>query len=497
MIIRAACLIEKFFILHKIKPMIPQEVIDYIRSTKDVVRHCKNVRKGSVFVLASFDLSDEDSVRFIEEAVKMCAQYVIAHEKFVEMVAFERLIGVSDPSAAWAFIANILYEKIPSRICAVTGTSGKTSVAYLYSQAAAILSGKALYIGTLGALEINHDLSTNRVADTLTTPDVMDLRQILSENSCEYTCIEASSHGIEQQRIAYIPIVAAAFTNLSPEHLDYHKDMESYFKAKEKLFKRYNIDNFVINTDDEFGRRIPIIGKSVITYGKDEKANLKLIELVPGKMMKILCNGNYFEFEYNLLGNYNAYNFLCAMGLLMYSGFIPKDILEIAHKLSLPPGRMQKIEKNNVEVYVDYAHKPDALQNVLRAMIEYREINSKGKIWVVFGCGGDRDKMKRPMMGRIASEMADFVVVTDDNPRHEDPSAIRQEIIAGMGYCEHFEIPDRAEAIAYAIRNAKKNDIILVAGKGHENYQIVGDMVFELCDVKIVKEQLILKQEYF
>jgi UDP-N-acetylmuramoyl-L-alanyl-D-glutamate--2,6-diaminopimelate ligase len=479
---------KAFHTILQMKSMIPQEVIDYIKKCSDVVRNHQKVKDGSVFVLASVDISDEDGIRFIGEAIKMSASYVIAHKKFSQRFDFKSVIGVDDPAAAWAFIASVIYDKTPSTICAVTGTSGKTSVAYLYSQAAAILSGKALYIGTLGALEIHSDLSTKKISDTLTTPDAMDLRRILSETSCEYVCIEASSHGIEQKRIAYIPIVAAGFTNLSPEHLDYHKDIENYFKAKEKLFTDYNVDRFALNADDQYGKRINASGKSVIEYGRN--GNLKLIEIVPGKMMKISYNNIYFEFTYNLLGEYNAYNFLCAVGLLIHSGFHIKDIIGTAHRLSLPPGRMQKIEG---DVYVDYAHKPDALEKTLKALIDYRDNNAKGKIWVVFGCGGNRDALKRPLMGKIASEMADFVVVTDDNPRHENPKEIREQIIARIISCDYVEIPDRAEAIAYAIRNMNKDDILLIAGKGHESYQIVGDAVLEFCDAKVAREQLLLR----
>lgn len=482
---------KAFHIILQMKSMIPQEVIDYIRKWRDVVRNHQRVKDGSVFVLASVDISDEDGIRFIGEAIKMGASYVVAHKKFSKGFNFKGFISVDDPCRTWAFIASILYKKPLDTICAVTGTSGKTSVAYLYSQAAAILSGKSLYIGTLGALKIHSDLSTERIADTLTTPDAMDLQRILTETSCEYACIEASSHGIEQQRIAYIPIVAAGFTNLSPEHLDYHKDIESYFKAKEKLFTDYNVENFVINSDDLYGKRINVSGKSVINYGKN--GNLKLIELVPGKMMKISYNGIYFEFKYNLLGEYNAYNFLCAVGLLIHSGFHIQDIIDIAYKLSLPPGRMQKIEWNEIDVYVDYAHKPDALEKALKALIDYRDANAKGKIWVVFGCGGNRDTLKRPLMGKIASEMADFVVVTDDNPRNENSAKIRQEIIVGIASYDYIEISDRAEAISYAIQNASKDDIVLIAGKGHESYQIVGDTMLEFCDAKVAREQLLLK----
>lgn len=470
--------------------MIPQDVIDYIRDTRSVVRRYQEVQEGSVFILASWNISNEDSFRFIAEAKALGARYIIINENLPIKTSYsDNIIKVANPSLCWAFVSSILYEEIPAKICAVTGTSGKTTVAYIFSQIAAILSGKALYVGTLGALKISSDLSIEFLTASLTTPDSMDLRRILSDSrDCDYVCIEASSHGIEQNRIAYLPIAAAGFTNLSSEHLDYHENIKSYFESKKRLFTEYKIQDFVINLDDDYGAEIYRCNGNIIGYGRSEKAKLKFISFFPGKIAKISYEGKEFEFKYHFLGEYNLYNFLCAAGLLIKNGFKLEEVLEVVHKIALPPGRMEKIERNGLEVYVDYAHKPNALESALKALVDYRDSNKKGKLWVVFGCGGNRDKIKRPMMGKIVSDLADVIIVTDDNPRYEDAVAIRREISNGI-MKPYLEIGDRKEAIIYAIEKAGKNDIILVSGKGHENYQVVGDIRISFSDVSIVKEE--------
>lgn len=461
--------------------MIPQHIIDYIKDTRLVVRRHNQVKSGCVFVLASINLSDAAKIDFIKDAITSGAKFIITDTSIATQIECESVVGVQDPSFVWAFIASILYDRTPQCIAAITGTSGKTSVSYIYAQVAAIISSKALYIGTLGVLKIHSDLSVEKIADTLTTPDALDLRKILFDaQDCHYACIEASSHGIEQNRIAYTPITTAGFTNLSSEHLDYHNNIENYFQAKEKLFTEHNIENFVLNCDDKYAMKIQIDNKNVIKYGT--VGNLKLVDLYPGKSMKIQYNAQEFEFKYHLLGEYNAYNFLCAVGMLLQSGFEINEILEAAHKISLPEGRMQKLYNDKLEVYVDYAHKPNALKAALNAIIDYRDTNAKGRIWVVFGCGGDRDKSKRPIMGNIAASLADFVVITDDNPRYENPAVIRQEIAQGIRG-EYIEIGDRKSAIEYAIKNAAVDDIILVAGKGHEKYQIIGKTKTNFCDI--------------
>lgn len=461
--------------------MLPQNLLNYILKTRLVTRNHLEVIHGSVYVLASI----EQNPLCVEKAIDNGAEYaIISRELYYKVVHNDKIIAVDNPQKTWAFIASQLYHKLPENIATVTGTSGKTSVAYMYTQATSLITGKkSLYIGTLGAIEMGENQA--KIADTLTTPDILDLRRILSESESDYTCIESSSHGISQHRIDYIPFKVAGFTNLSPEHLDYHKNIENYFEAKKRLFTDYNIDNLTLNADDEFSQRLIKISsnKNVITYGKH--GNLRLIDYNPGRNLKLNINGHTYDVKWTILGNHNLYNIMCVFGMLMQTGFEIDDILPIIDRLTLPEGRMQKVVKGNLEVFIDYAHKPNALEAVLQSLVEYRDADNKGQVWVVFGCGGNRDAEKRPVMGKIASSLADKVIVTDDNPRFEDPKSIRNAIINGIN-SEYFEIGDRQLAIEFAVKSAGKNDIILVAGKGHEKYQIIGDKIVDFCDADIV-----------
>lgn len=465
--------------------MIPQHLIDYISKTKNVARHHEKVTEGAVYILASV----EQNTFYLEKAIMNGAYYAVVNREIQSKIDCDNsnceIIPVENPAKFWAFAASLIYPTLPAVITTVTGTSGKTSVAHMYSQAAAILDQKALYIGTLGAIEIG--AKQTKIADTLTTPDILDLRKILSESNCKYVCIESSSHGIDQHRIDYIPFKVAAFTNLAPEHLDYHKSIDAYFDAKKRLFTDYNIENVVLNSDDRYSQKLIEIckNKNVITYGKN--GNLQLIEYNPGNNFKLKFNNKYYIIDCNIPGIFNIYNILCVIGILLQTGFNIEVILQVINRLSLPGGRMEQIIKNKLEIFIDYAHKPNALEAVLQSLVEYKNSNNKGQLWVVFGCGGNRDAEKRELMGKIADRFADKIIVTDDNPRHEDPKNIRNAIISGIK-SDYIEIYDRQLAIEYTIKHADANDIILVAGKGHEKHQIIGDQKFKFCDAEVVKQ---------
>lgn len=465
--------------------MVPQYLIDYILKTKNVARHHEKVTSGAVYVLASV----EQNAFYVQQAIKNGARYAIVSRYLHQRVEYENtdceIILVDDPAKFWAYAASLIYKTLPQIVTTVTGTSGKTSVAHMYAQAAAILRQKALYIGTLGATKIGQ--KEEKIADTLTTPDILELRKILSESGCEYACIESSSHGIDQRRIDYIPFTVAAFTNLAPEHLDYHGDIETYFNAKKRLFTDYNTDNLTLNSDDHYSQKLIEIcqDKNVITYGKN--GNLQLINYNPGHNFELKFNDKIYKIDCKILGIFNIYNILCVIGMLTQSGFYIDEVVSIVHKLKLPNGRMEKIVKNNLEVFIDYAHKPNALEAVLQSLVEYRDANNKEQLWIVFGCGGDRDKEKRSIMGEIAGRLADKVVITDDNPRHEDPKNIRNSIIDGIKG-DYIEIADRQLAIEYAIQSAGENDIVLVAGKGHEKYQIIGSEKIEFSDIDVINK---------
>jgi UDP-N-acetylmuramoyl-L-alanyl-D-glutamate--2,6-diaminopimelate ligase len=488
---------------------IPQHIFEYIRHNKRVARHHMDITNASVYILASTNVSTSDALKYVNNAIDKKAKYVILDEKIYQQIIYlvepsqTEIYQVKNSKLIWAIAASYIYHNIPQYINAVTGTSGKTSVAYIYAQISSIIKEKSGYIGTLGVIEM---LSTNynninieKLDDTLTTPDAMDLRRFLSlfyDKKCQYVCIEASSHGIEQHRIDTIPFTAAAFTNLSPEHLDYHTNMDEYYNAKARLFTELlaNGSFVIINIDDEHGRKlINDINKlnkkfHIITYGKNISATIKLIDFKPGQSFDIEYNHQKITIKSSILGEYNIYNILCAYGLLIANEFSIDEIINATPHIVLPIGRMTKLQnhKNTPDIYIDYAHKPEALRSVLKALCEYKNKNYKKNLWVVFGCGGDRDKVKRPLMGKIAAEFADIVIVTDDNPRYENPSTIRRQIISGINNNnKYIEINDRKKAIEHVIQNMLVDDILLIAGKGHEKYQIIQDERIECCDIDI------------
>lgn len=463
--------------------MIPQYLTDYILKTKNVVRHHDEVITGTIYIVTSSTID----INYIQKALDQGAAYVILSKELYNKIPYHpKILAVDQPRKVWAYIASLIYPNLPKVITTVTGTSGKTSVAYMYTQAVARLMEKAIYIGTLGAIKITNKLE--KITDTLTTPDVFDLRKILSESDCEYVSIESSSHGISQNRIDYIPFKVAAFTNLAPEHLDYHGNMYEYFNAKKRLFTDYNIKHFVLNSDDEYSQKLIDLCKdqNVLTYGL--KGDLKLIEYQSGDNFKLSFNDRIYNIKWTIPGIFNIYNLLCVIGMLIHTGFTLDQIVPLLHCLSLPDGRMNKIVKNDREIFIDYAHKPNALEAVIEGLVQYKK--NKGQLWIVFGCGGDRDKEKRSIMGNIASRFADKIIVTDDNPRYEDPATIRSMIINGIKG-PYIEISNRQLAIEYAIRNSAKNDIILVAGKGHERYQMIKDKRFEFSDIDIIQNCII------
>jgi UDP-N-acetylmuramoyl-L-alanyl-D-glutamate--2,6-diaminopimelate ligase len=283
--------------------MVPQYLIDYILKTKNVARHHEQVIFGTVYIL----VSTEQKTSYVQSAINKGAKYAIISRELYSQITFNNIdciiIPVDNPARFWAYAASLIYPNLPAIITTVTGTSGKTSVAYMYAQAVAILRQKALYIGTLGAIKIEKE--PQKIIDTLTTPDILDLRRLLAESQCEYACIEASSHGISQHRIDFIQFKVAAFTNLAPEHLDYHKNMNEYFNAKKQLFTDHNISNLVLNTDDEYSQKLIHIckDKNLLTYGRS--GNLQFIQYQPGESFKVNYSGKIYDIECKILGIFN------------------------------------------------------------------------------------------------------------------------------------------------------------------------------------------------
>jgi UDP-N-acetylmuramoyl-L-alanyl-D-glutamate--2,6-diaminopimelate ligase len=370
------------------------------------------------------------------------------------------------------------------RITGITGTNGKTTCAYLLAQCLERLGSPAAYIGTLGW---GRPQALNE--PTHTTPDVVTVHRLLSQlrsGGVREVAMEVSSHALDQERVAGVRFHSAAFTNLTRDHLDYHKTMQAYGAAKLKLLQTPELKHLVINIGDEFGRefaasksgRVPMtavwVGDSQLGWLADRA--LRAADVTPARHgLSMRVDGSLGEctISTTLLGYFNAENALIVLACLSAVGVPLTDAARALSLCHAAPGRMEVVQGAGEKptAVVDYAHTPDALSKALRAAREHCD----GALWCVFGCGGDRDPGKRPLMGGIADELADHIIITDDNPRSEDPRAITDAIAGGMSIHAPRVIHDRGEAIASAIREATPNDLVLIAGKGHEDYQIYGD----------------------
>ena len=402
----------------------------------------------------------------------------------------ERAISKNIPVIAEIELGYLLNK---GKILAVTGTNGKTSIADFTRQMMSFLGYKAASIGTIGVVS---DVMEN--VETLTTPDSVTLHKILTDLAnfgVDYVSMEASSVGIEQYRMDGLNIKVAGFTNLTQDHLDYHLTMENYFEAKKQLFSRVLSANgtAVLNADiKEFAELEKICknrGIKVLSYGING-SDLKIINRVPhaeGQTLKLSVFNEEYQVELPLIGEFQAMNVLCALGMVIaLKGRFDKRMIDYIPHIKGAPGRLDRVGAlpNGAGIYVDYAHTPDALENVLETMRHH----TKNKLWVVFGCGGDRDKLKRPIMGKIAKDLADEIVVTDDNPRSEDAAQIRREIMAECP--KAYEIGNRIKAIKFAISKLSAGDMLVIAGKGHETGQKIGDKVIPMNDIEEARKQL-------
>lgn len=412
-----------------------------------------------------------------------------------------------------------IYYPLPHNIYAVTGTNGKTSTVDFIRQICCNNNIYSASIGTLGTIISNNHpekckIESELLKSSLTTPEVNIIYKnlaILKKYNINNVAIEASSIGIEQGRLADIRFRIVIFTNFSQDHLDYHGNLESYFKAKLQIFSTRSSESkfAVINCDLKEYERIAECARAnsfnIVNFGYDAvgiKNNIQ-INLITntnkGQKVLITAMGNNIEFETKILGNFQIYNMIGALiAVSIFNSFSKRLFLEnIANLSNLKPiiGRMEFVANvNKAKIFIDYAHTPDALEKSIDLLIEYRKNikNSKNiKIIVVFGCGGNRDAKKRPLMGKIAIDRADIVVVTDDNPRNEDAEEIRKDIISGCGISDKLiEIPNRKNAIIKAIKMLKESDILLIAGKGHEKYQIIGSRNYKFDEGEIVEKAI-------
>jgi UDP-N-acetylmuramoyl-L-alanyl-D-glutamate--2,6-diaminopimelate ligase len=446
----------------------------------------RKVQRGSVF--GAFKGGVFNGEDFIPAAIERGAVAVVARpEAPVPNVPH---LADPEPRRRFAELAAKFFGPYPETVVAVTGTNGKTSTVELARQMWRMLGHRSASIGTLGVTT-----SDDQVKTGLTTPDIVTFLHNmagLKTLGISHVAYEASSHGLDQHRCEGVPLAAAAFTNFSRDHLDYHPTMDAYFEAKMRLFDEllepgrpaviWTVDPKAVEVIERAKRR----GHKVLTVGPGGEA-IGLDSQTPsplGQTLTITCAGKSHKLALPLIGAYQAANVLTAAGLVLATGGDRDDTFSAMQRVSPVPGRLERavISGAGAPVYIDYAHTPDALEAAIAALRPHVE----GRLITVFGAGGDRDQGKRPQMGTVATRLSDVVIVTDDNPRSEDPAAIRRDVLAGAQGAT--EIAGRREAIARAVELARAGDIVLVAGKGHETGQIIGDKVYPFDDALVARE---------
>lgn len=452
----------------------------------------RKVGPGAIFFALSG--SKAEGSKFIPDAIKAGAAAVVTDrfpERSLDKLAVPLVVS-DNPRLLLARIAAVFHPLQPETMAAVTGTAGKTSVASFVRQIWEACGRSAASIGTTGVVAPDRD-----VYGSLTTPDPVALHQLLDElaaSGVTHGVMEASSHGLDQYRLHGVRLAAAGFTNLGRDHLDYHADAEEYFSAKMRLFSELLPEGkpAVVYSDDAWSDLAADVvrshNRSLQTVGrKGDFIRLKRLELERYRQIaEIDHHGRIFRVAFPLAGDFQLANGLVAAGLAIACGEDPAAVFSAMEHLKGAPGRLELVghKQNGAPCYVDYAHKPEALENVLSSVRPF----TTGRIVCVFGCGGDRDPGKRPIMGEIASRLADSVIVTDDNPRSEDPVSIRNAILAAAPGA--VEVGGRKEAIELAVAALEEGDCLIVAGKGHETGQIIGDREYHFSDHEVIRDAL-------
>jgi UDP-N-acetylmuramoyl-L-alanyl-D-glutamate--2,6-diaminopimelate ligase len=456
-----------------------------LRVTGFAIDHRK-VAEGTVF--GAFQGTKFNGEDFVADVVAAGAIAIVARPE--AHVAGAVHIASENPRKAFANIAARFFAPFPSHLAAVTGTNGKTSTAELSRQLWRMAGHNAASIGTLGVTTAQDQISTG-----LTSPDIVTFLSNmagLAREGVSHAVFEASSHGLDQYRVAGAPVSVVAFTNLSRDHLDYHGDMDSYFEAKMRLFDEIATDTAtaVIWADDAWSEKAIARAKArdlnLITVGEAGKG-IRLVSRKPtqlGQDLEIEVQGDAFKVKLPLIGAYQAANALTACGVVIASGEDAETTIANLSRLQTVRGRLERaaIAKSGAPIYVDYAHTPDGLDAAIKALRPH----TNGRLIVVFGAGGDRDVGKRSLMGAVAQELADIAIITDDNPRSEEPAAIRAAIQGGAP--DAMNIGDRRAAISGAIKLSAADDIVLIAGKGHEQGQTIGDQTLPFDDVEVARE---------
>lgn len=453
----------------------------------------RQMEPGALFVAQSG--TKADGAQYIPEALrKGAAAVVIAKSARVDMVATVPMVRVADARRAVSVLAAAFFDNQPKYMFAVTGTDGKTSTADFTRQLAELMGHKAASIGTLGLRSPVDEI--NKTFPTInTSPEPVLLQRTLAalcSKGVQHVAMETSSHGLDQRRSDGIKFTAGAFTNLTRDHLDYHGDVETYAHAKYRLFDTVMPEGAtaILNRDDaRYGDLEAICKKRKMTvksFGTSDKADYRIVKVTPhadGLSAELSIDGKAHKIELPLYGAFQLSNMICAAGMLRAAGEDIAKLIAVFPKLKGVLGRLEKVASyKNAPVFVDYAHTPAALENILKTL---RPHTAK-KLHVLFGAGGDRDQGKRPEMGHVAMQHADVVTVTDDNPRSEEPAAIRAAILAAAKGAK--EIGDRAKAIRAAVQQLEPGDVLVVAGKGHETTQTIGEQTFPFSDAEEIRK---------
>lgn len=467
---------------------------------REVVYDSRKVGPGSLFVAIPGE--NWDGGKFIKDAIAKGASAFVTQTPLDSLNGFSlgsrnvTALCVEDSRKALSIISANFYRHPSERLAltGITGTNGKTTTSYILE---ALFKAKGNRTGVIGT--INYHYGDKKLSAPVTTPESLDLNRMLDEmieEETENCFLEVSSHALHQSRVRDMHFKAGIFTNLSRDHLDFHGDMESYKNAKKKLFLNNRVQNQIFNIDDPVGQEFAGEFKTdSFTTGIDSNADFKAENIVltkSGCRFTLKTPFGSGEVQSNLLGRHNVHNLLSAAAGAMVQGVSLETVQEVFQQVQPVPGRFENIDNDQgFSVLVDYAHTDDALSNAISAAKAFTE----GKLIVVFGCGGDRDKGKRKTMGQAVLSEADFSIITSDNPRTEDPQQIIEDILQGVPSSAHegndyAAIISRKEAIEYAIRLAGKNDLVLIAGKGHEDYQILGTQTIHFDDREVARSAL-------
>lgn len=476
----------------KLKTLLKKVPLTVYAGPKDgevtgLCENSKRVSPGNLFIARKG--SAQDGAKYIEEAISHGATFILTERgnPFIQGVT---QLTHPDIPAILGKLASAYYGAPSEELftVGVTGTNGKTSITYLIRHLLAELGVASGVIGT-----VEYIIGEKRCSSNMTTPDLISNHKMLREMvraDCQAALLEVSSHGLAQGRVAEIDFDVAIFTNLTQDHLDYHKSMEAYFEAKRRLFLQLKKDRWAILCKEspwveKMGQGV---AAKILTYGFTPDADLYATNLITSSqhsLFEVHYKGEKVQFKWPVIGKHNILNALASIACILVRGYRLRDLVQPLSTFRGAPGRLERVL--NSSVFVDFAHTPDALENVLATLQDLKK-EGRGKIITVFGCGGDRDQEKRPLMGAIVEKLSDLVIVTSDNPRSEDPLSIIQDILKGFKKNSHLIEVDRASAIQKAIELKETEDLILIAGKGHETYQLLSHQSIPFNDREVAEK---------